>query len=179
MNHIIFFLGMVMLQIIFVTYQYILFKRKEFLYYLLYTFCITIFIFFKSFPQYNPLQYLVLKDESFTPSRSILLTGFAMYFRFGRYFTETKVLYQKLNNQLVFAEWIFLTFSFIDIFLLLSGVSFFVLEPVSQTIYLAAMPFSIYAIVYLMTRRHPLTSIYVIGSGMLLIFSSIGFIDLI
>src|SRR5438067_7518014 len=177
MNHTMFFLGMVMLQIIFVTYQYILFKRKEFLYYLLYTFCVTIFIFFKSCPQYNPFQFMVIKDEPFTAARSVLLTGYAMYYRFGRYFTETRILYKKLNRQLIIVEWIFLLFSLLDMTLLFSGVDFHVLEPLSQKIYLAAIPFSVYAIIYLITRRQPLTSIYVIGSGLLLAFASAGFID--
>jgi signal transduction histidine kinase len=172
-----FFLGMVMLQIIFVTYQFILFKRKEFFYYLLYTFCVTVFIFFKSFPQYNPARFMVIPDEPFTPARSVLLTGYAMYFRFGRYFTETRTLYLQLNKQLKFVEWVFLSFSFVDIVLLFSGVDFHVLEPLSQKIYLVAIPFSIYAIIYLITRRQPLTSIYVIGSGLLLAFAAAGFID--
>jgi signal transduction histidine kinase len=177
MNHTIFFLGMVMLQIIFVAYQYVLFRRIEFLYYLLYTFFVTVFIFFKSFPQQNLLEFLVTKDEPFTPARSILLIAYAMYFRFGRHFTETVFRFKKLNKQLIVVEWVFLGFATIDLPLLLSGVKFEVLEPVSQIIYLAAMPFSLYAIVYLVTRRLPLTSIYVIGSGLLLAFASAGFID--
>jgi signal transduction histidine kinase len=177
MNHTIFFLGMVMLQIIFVAYQYVLFRRIEFLYYLLYTFFVTVFIFFKSFPQQNPLAFLVTKEEPFTPARSILLIAYAMYFRFGRHFTETVFRFKKLNKQLVVVEWIFLAFATIDLPLLLSGIKFEVLEPVSQIIYLTAMPFSLYAIVYLVTRRLPLTSIYVIGSGLLLAFASAGFID--
>src|SRR5689334_19464369 len=100
-----------------------------------------------------------------------------MYFRFGRHFTETVFRFKKLNRQLKVVEWIFLSFAMIDLPLLLSGVKFAVLEPISQKIYLAAMPFSLYATAYLITRRLPLTSIYVIGSGLLLTFASAGFID--
>lgn len=177
MNHTLFFLGMMMLQIVFVTYQFILFQRKEFFYYLLYTFLVAIFILFKSFPQYNPLPFLVTKQEPFTPARSVLLIAYAMYYRFGRHFTETVFRFKRLNNQLKFVEWVFLAFAAVDITLLLFGVPFDTLEPVSQKIYLAAMPFSLYAIGYLITRRLPLTSIYVIGSGLLLVFASIGFVD--
>jgi signal transduction histidine kinase len=177
MNHTLFFLGMVMLQIVFVTYQYILFRRVEFLYYLLYTFLVTVVIFFKTFPQYNPLHVLIIKEEPFTPSRSLLLAAYALYFRFGRHFTETVFRFKKLNRQLIVVEWIFLGFALIDLPLLLCGVPFKFLEPVSQTIYFAAMPFSLYAITYLITRKLPLTSIYVIGSGLLLTLASAGFID--
>ena len=177
MNHTLFFLGMVMLQMIFVTYQYILFRRIEFFYYLLYTFLVTVFVFFKAFPEYNPLPFLVTKKEPFTAARSILLVAYAMYFRFGRHFTETVFRFKKLNRQLIVAEWIFLIFAMIDLPLLFSGVKFDVLEPLSQTIYLAAMPFSLYATTYLITRKLPLTSIYVVGSGLLLAFASAGFID--
>jgi signal transduction histidine kinase len=177
MNHTEFFLGMALLQVIFITYQYILFKRKEFLYYLLYSFCVTVFIFFKSYPQYNPFHFMVTEEERFTAGRSVLLTGYAMYYRFGRYFTETTSLYPKLNSKLIVAEWIFLGFSAIDMILSFNGIPFEVLEPVSKTIYLVAMPFSVYAIIYLITRSRRLTSIYVIGSGLLLLFGSVGFID--
>lgn len=168
---------MALLQVIFITYQYVLFKRKEFLYYLLYTFSVTVFVCFKIFPQYNPLEFMVIENEPFTAGRSVLLTGYAMYYRFGRYFTETPKLYPKLNRQLIIAEWVFLIFSCIDLLLLLNGVAFSVLEPLSKTIYLVAMPFSVYAIIYLITRKRKLTSIYVIGSGLLLAFASTGFID--
>jgi signal transduction histidine kinase len=177
MNHTVFFLGMLLVQVIFITYQYIVFRRIEFLYYMLYTFCVGVFVYFKAFPQNNPLPMLVIDTEVFTPARSIMLIGYAMYFRFGRHFIGIPVLYPKFDRQLKPMEWVFMTFGFIDITLLLFGVPFHVLEPVSITIYLAAMPFSVYAIIYLLTRRHPLASIYVIGSGLLLVIASIGFID--
>ena len=176
-NHTVFFLGMAMLQLVFVSYQYMLFRRKEFLYYILYSICVTIFIYFKAFPSQNPFDHLVIEDESFTPARSVLLTGFAMYYRFGRYFTETPQLYPRVNRMLQIAEWIFLSFSAIDVTLLLSGVHFNVLEPVSQLIYLLGMPFSLYIILFLITRRRKLTSILVIGSGLLLLFASAAFLD--
>ncbi|MFL5742203.1 MAG: histidine kinase [Flavisolibacter sp.] len=178
MNHTIFFLGMAMLQVIFITYQYILFKRKEFLYYLLYTFCMTIFVCFKAFPEYDPIHVFFTRPERFTAGRSILLMGYALYYRFGRYFTETPRLYPRLNRQLLVVEWIFLAFATSDLILLINGVSFNVLEPVSRMIYLLAMPFSFYAIIYLLTRKRKLTSIYVIGSGLLLAFASASFVDM-
>jgi signal transduction histidine kinase len=144
---------------------------------MLYTFCVGVFVYFKAFPQDNPFPMLVIDTEVFTPARSVMLIGYAMYFRFGRYFIGIPVLYPKFDRQLKPMEWIFMGFGFIDILLLVSGVPFHVLEPVSITIYLAAMPFSVYAIIYLITRRHPLASIYVIGSGLLLAFASAGFID--
>ncbi|HEX6332991.1 MAG TPA: sensor histidine kinase [Flavisolibacter sp.] len=179
MNHTIFFLGMAMLQLVFVSYQFVLFRRKEFFYYILYSVCVTAFIFFKSFPEHNPLSLLVTESERFTAGRSVLLIGYAMYFRFGRHFTETPVRYPRQNRQVVVAEYVFLTFAVIDIILLLNGVPFAVLEPVSQMIYLVAMPFSMYIIVFLITRRRILTSILVIGSGLLLLLASAAFIDLI
>ena len=173
----VFFLGMTLLQVIFITYQYILFKRREFLYYLLYTFCVGIFICFKAFPNYNPLPHMVIPGEPFTAARSVLLTGFAMYYKFGRYFTETPRLYPQLNRQVKFAEWILIGFSVIDIPLLLYGLPFHVLEPISRAIYLVAMPFSIYVIIFLITRRRRLTSILVIGSSLLLFFASASFVQ--
>jgi signal transduction histidine kinase len=177
MNHTVFFLGMALLQVIFVTYQFILFKRKEFLFYLLYGFCVSIFVCFKVFPEYNPFPILVDEEQRFTAGRSVMLIGYAMYFSFGRHFTETPQRYPRLNQQVKLMEWIFLGFGLTDIFLLFNGVDFYVLEPVSITIYLLAMPVSLYVILYLLTRKRKLTSILVIGSGLLLLFASAGFID--
>jgi signal transduction histidine kinase len=174
-----FFLGMAVLQLIFVTYQYILFKRKEFIYYFLYGIAVTVFICFNAYPQYNPISWLVLEDHQFTPGRSVLLIGYAMYFKFGRYFTETPLLYPKINRMVKVIEWVFLTFGCIDIPLLLFGFDFYFFEPVSKAIYLTAMPFSLYIIYFLITRKRMLTTILVIGSGLLLVFASAGFIDAI
>lgn len=176
-NHTIFFLGMAMLQLVYVSYQYVLFRRKEFLYYILYSICVTVFIFFKAFPEQNPFEQLVIEDEPFTPARSVLLIGFAMYYKFGRYFTESPQLYPRVNRLIKAGEWVFISFGVIDISLLLSGLHFNVLEPISQTIYLVGMPFSLYIILFLITRRRKLTSILVIGSGFLLLFASAAFVD--
>ena len=179
MNHTVLFMGMASFQVIFVFYQYILFKRKEFIYYILYSLCVSVFILLKTFPQYDPLRNLVTREDHFTAGRGLLLVGYAMYYRFGRYFTETQLLYKKLNRVLICAEWIFIIYGVFDMATQFAGIDYFVIEPISQKIYLAAMPFSFYVIIYLITRKRKLTSILVIGSGLLLLFASASFIDLI
>jgi signal transduction histidine kinase len=177
MDHTAFFLGMAFLQVIFITYQYVLFKRQEFIYYLLYTFCISLFIFLKTYPDYNPISVFVTKDQVFAGGRGLLLIGYAMYYRFGRHFTETPSLYKSLNRNLIIVEFLMILFGSIDIMLLVAGVDFNVLEPFSRLFFLFLMTFSLYVIGYLITRRKKLTSILVIGSGLLLLFATLAFID--
>lgn len=176
MNHTAFFLGMALLQAVFVAYHFVLFKRKEFVYYLLYTLCICTFIYFKSFPQYNPLSYLVLPHEPFTLGRSVLLTGVALYYRFGRHFTEMPVLYPTINRICRIVERSLFLFSAVDISLLLYGVHFNVLEPFSQKIYIAMMLISLVVIVFLIVQKRMLTTILVSGSGVFLLFAACTFL---
>ncbi len=179
MNYTAVFMGMAVMQFIFIFYQYILFRRIEFLYYLAYFLCILIYILFKSYSEYNPFPGMVTKNEVFTGGRGMLLIGYAMYFKFGRHFTETITLYKKLNKQVIILESVFLIYGIVDIAGQFLGVDFQKTDIITQFLFIAAIPYSLYVIIFLMMRKNALTTILVIGSGLLLVFGSASFIDMI
>lgn len=177
MNHTVFFLGMAALQVIFILYQYILFRRKEYIFYIVYSVLISLFVFFKSFPEANLVTWFSAPESGFTASRALLIMGYGMYFKFGRYFTEAHVFHKSIEQLLLVIERIFISFSMADVSLLLLGVPFQFFEVPTQILFLLSIPFCLYIIFYLIIRKRILTNIFVIGSGMLLLFGSAGFID--
>jgi signal transduction histidine kinase len=177
MNHTVFFLGMAVLQVVFITYQYALFKRKEYVYYIIYSVLISSFVCYKSFPQYNPFPMFVTPTEHFTAGRSFLVFAYGMYFRFGRHFTETMIYHKGLDKMLLWVERIFIYYGFFDLLSLIFGLPYPVLELPTRLLFLGSIPFFTYVIFFLITRRRRLTTLLVVGSAMLLFFGSAGFID--
>ncbi len=179
MNYTVLFMGMAVMQFIFILYQYILFRRIEFLYYLTYFLCILMYILFKSYPGYNPFPAMVTEKEVFTGGRGLLLIAYAMYFKFGRHFTEMVSLYKKINKQVIILESIFLVYGILDITGQFLGLDFEKTDIITQILFIAAIPYSLYVIIFLMMRKNALTTILVIGSGLLLVFGSASFIDMV
>ncbi|MDB5253697.1 MAG: histidine kinase [Flaviaesturariibacter sp.] len=177
MNHTVFFLGMAVLQVVFITYQYALFKRKEYVYYILYSLLISSFVCYKSFPQYNPFRAFVTPTETFTAGRSFLVLAYGMYFRFGRHFTETMTYHKGLDRMLHRVEQIFIGYGLLDLASLIVGLPYQVLELPTRLLFLASIPFFTYVIFFLITRRRRLTTLLVVGSALLLFCGSAGFID--
>ncbi len=179
MNHTYFYMGMAMLQVVYIAYQYILLRRREYLYYIFYTIIFSICIFFKACPELNPLKVFVIEGENFTACRGLLLVGLSMYLSFGRYFTETPTLYKKLNFQLLFVERVLLILGTIDIISQSFGMDYFAVEPISEAVYFSVMLFCIYVIIFLIRKKKVLTTILVLGSSCLLLFALLSLIDII
>jgi signal transduction histidine kinase len=177
MNHTIFFLGVCMLQLVYIIYQFLLLKRIEYLYYILYFLCLVAVILFETFPEINPFPFLVSPEDNFKASRGLLVLGYAMYFKFGRYFTETKTHYTRLNRQLEFAESFLVIFGSVDIITQSIGLADKVMDIASNAVYVALIPFCIYVIIFMITRGRKLTNILVIGSSLLFICAVGGFVD--
>lgn len=174
MNHTDIFIGISVLQFVYIAYQYFLLRRVEYLYYLIYISIISLIVLFKVHPELNPVGILVTDQEPFTAGRGLFLLGIAFYYRFGRHYTEAKLLYERLNRQLVIFEWILIGWGTFDILTQLAGMDYNILEPFSLAFFIMAIPFSVYVIIFLLSQGRVLTNILVIGSSLLLIFSSIG-----
>ena len=174
-----FFLGISCFQLVFITYQYFLLRRIEFVYYFLYSFLITIYIAGNLLPQYNPLAFSKTNENIFTIGRGIICIGYAMYFHFGRQFTDLPKSDFKANIYLRhIANTIFIIGS-IDLLLCIAGISYLQLDKVMRWIFLSIVVVSLVTIVYLFKKNDPLTKIFVIGSSLLVLGAATGLIDLL
>ncbi len=171
-----FFIGVATFQMMFIIYQYAVLKRSEFLYYFLYALLITIFVTATLMPENNPIRWLVTEQCPYLLGRVNVVMAFAMYFHFGRLFTNSKKLYPVFDTIIKLTIYVIYFLALIDILLLLSGYSYERIDRYFQYASLALAAVTIYAVVYMITRRQILTSLLVIGSFFLMIFASIGLI---
>lgn len=107
-----FLFGIVVMQIISLVYHYLIFRKGEYLYYLLYSLLIALFVSNSMFTDASPLTWLVGPERSIPLSYCLLLVAVAMYYRFVRHFTDSMHLHKVFNRITTSME------------LLLVGVSF-------------------------------------------------------
>ena len=107
MNFIYFSLGIIFLQIIYVATHYILFRQKEFLYFIFFALSVTAFFMLRIFPNLNPYNQ-VKGEEIFSSLYGCLLIAFAMYAKFLRIFLDLDQTNPKFQKVLLIAEKIFI-----------------------------------------------------------------------
>lgn len=171
------FLGMVIFQMIYIVFQYMLFERKEFIYYFVYTTMIAIYVTSKMSPAFY-FNWFYTHEKLSIIDRSSITIAFGFYFKFGRLFTKTNELYPTFNRQVIYIENFLIGIGLLDAFLILAGfLNYFDLKLFFNFIHLLLIFYTAWVVFYLLKKKNILTSILVIGCGILLLFSAISFID--
>lgn len=162
MNFIYFSLGIIFLQLIYVAMHFTLFRQKEFLYFLFFSLSVTAFCMLRIFPNLNPYKQ-VKGEEVFSSLYGCLMIAFAMYTRFLRIFLDLDRTYPKFNKLFIIIEQIFIP-SGLLVFVLgmfsLQGYSF----KIFAFLYVLSLPFYLYSIIYLGTRKRTINRIILAGS---------------
>lgn len=174
-----FFLGISGFQLVFIAYQYLLLRRIEFVYYFFYSLLITIFIIGNLLPQFNPFSFSKTNENIFIIGRGIILVAYAMYFHFGRQFTDLPKKDSSFNRFVIYVANIILVTGIIDLFLQVAGVSYLQSDKIIRWIFFSIIFVAVYIVFYLIKKRQTLTTIFVIGSLLLVVGASIGLIDLL
>jgi signal transduction histidine kinase len=100
-----FLFGMIAMQAIFFLYFFLIFKKKEFLYFLLFVLCVLSFVFILIQPRGNFLGFEIQFERLLPLPFGILFFSLAFYYRFARYFIDAPIKYQLLNKVIRWAEW--------------------------------------------------------------------------
>ncbi|MFT3682912.1 MAG: ATP-binding protein [Ferruginibacter sp.] len=173
------YFGIVFVQTIFITYQLIIFGRKEFVYYLLYTISISVFLIFQAAPQFNPLKSTIAEPEKFTLNRGVWFYVVAFYFRFGRNFCNMPDLYPKHNYILMRLEAVMFVIGGVDIITSYFYGHYYLPDSIVKYVIIAICIFSFYLIGFLGSKKILLNRILVTGSFCVLFFGTISLIDMI
>ena len=162
MNFIFFSLGVMFLQLAHILMNYILFRKKEFLYFFLAFVCITSFFVIRIFLFLNHDADLFV-EEKHTPSYGLVFLCFGMYYKFIRYYLDLAIFYPKFNKAFIIAE-----STVISAALMIFAMGFFPLQHFSlllfKYIYFLTIPFNLTFMVYLGTRGKKLNSIVMLGT---------------
>lgn len=162
MNFIYFSLGIIFLQLVYVATHYSLFRQKEFLYFIFFSLSVTTFCMLRIFPNLNPYKH-VKGEEVFSSLYGCLMIAFAMYARFLRIFLDLDQTYPKFKKLFIIIEQVFIP----------SGLLVFVLGILSLQeysikifafLYILSLPFYLYSIVYLGTRKRTINRIILVGT---------------
>lgn len=162
MNFIYFSLGIIFLQFIYIVTYYALFRQREFLYFSFFSLSIIAFCILRIFPDLNPFN-LHKGEEQFSSLYGFIFISYAMYTIFLRKFLDLELLYPRVNKSFVVFERIA-----IPIGLLIFALGFFSLQHISIKIfaiaYILALPFFLFTIIYLGTRKRIINRIILVGT---------------
>jgi len=162
------FEGFLICQLLYVLSQWLIIRRREYLYYLFYITLIWLYFLSKQeqlfgmdilFTRWPPLRVYI--------GKSLLILPYFVYFRFVRSFLEIPRDYPRLNRWIIVMERFLLAYALFDVLFMLftlnSGVQIRLYSIVFAIVFLVTIGF----IVYLIRYRQPL--IYFILTGSLLV----------
>lgn len=167
MDYLHFLFGVVAMQVVFLIYHFILFRRAAFLYYLMFSLLITLFVGLV-FNFGLPLTSSSLPAiERFSYGYSTLFIASAMYYKFIRYMSEAATKYPGFNKLVNWMEWIIIATA-----LLIAGETFISGAPdfsklIGRIVYVVGLLFQLYLIVYLV-RTKILINILIVAGGFIM-----------
>lgn len=155
------------MQVVYLIYHFILFRRAAFLFYLVFVLLITLFV--------GLVFDFGLKDSSsnlspiqrFSYGYSTLFLASAMYYKFIRYISEAATKYPSLNRWLKWMEWVIIITA-----LLIAGDTFISGAPgfskaIGRAVYVIGIFFQLYLIVFLV-RTKILMNILIVAGGFIM-----------
>ncbi|HEX4373310.1 MAG TPA: 7TM diverse intracellular signaling domain-containing protein, partial [Puia sp.] len=110
------FQGFLLCQIFYVLFQWIIIKRKEYLYYFFYLSIISLY-FLSKYESIYGISLLFSRYPILTVylSKTFLILPYFLYFRFVRSFLEMPLNYPKLNKWIIRMEWFLLFYLVFDL----------------------------------------------------------------
>lgn len=167
MDYLQFFFGVIAMQVVYLVYHLLLFRRAAFLYYLAFILLITLFIglvFNFGLTDY-PSSLPAIQRYSYGYSTMFLAS--AMYYRFIRFISEAPSNYPTFNKIVKWMEWLVIFNAVLiaaDTFISgAPGIS----KPIARIIYVIGLFFQIYLIVFLV-RTKKLMNILIVAGGFLM-----------
>ena len=172
------FIGVLLLQVIFIIYQLIIFRRQEFVWYLFYSITLAVYIVFQAEPALNPIKSTITQYEKFTLNRGCWFLFVAFYFRFGMHFCNMPHLYPRHTNILKMVTIVMFTIGSADIITSYLHGGFYFSDKYMLWIILVISAFSLYIIVFLGSKKVLFNRILVSGSMCLLAFGLMALADM-
>jgi signal transduction histidine kinase len=166
--------GVLLMMIFFTGSNYLLNKRKEFLYNCCYSACMFTLIFFVTFLERRSGVFSSLFNEYF--DFMLLTGGTVFYIAFTRKFLETKINYPLLNKIFVLEEKLVLIILACFTLIVFFTDNFQLQKAVENGMKLIILIIGIAYIVIALSKRNKLMNYLAVGNAMLIFFSIISFL---
>ncbi len=166
--YIYFYLGILFFQLVFIIYQFYIYRRIEFIYYLCYIFFVSVYHIFLATTLFNPLKFTITNESYFVIDRGVAFLCFYFYFKFGEHFCNMDTLYNSVTKVLRKVQKIILLFAIIDIITSAIAQRYFIYEPLFFSLTAILVFYSLYLVIFLVKQKDVLANILVLGTLFLL-----------
>lgn len=166
----IFFCGLLIFQSFYVLFQWLLVRRREYVYYAAYLTAVFIYYYGRFSVYYSEIPSFSLISAGLMISYNdiLLLLPSFFYFRFARHFVDISTYDPSLNLKFKRVEWALLALIFVVIFLRIIPNDINKGLPVFVALGLQLV-FSVYAMYRLYQQRRTLANFLIVGSGFALL----------
>ena len=179
MEKIYFLLGMIGMQLVYLLYHFILFKKREFLYFLLFTLGVATFVWSLHDAQ------LVFEKEGLYPenarplSFSFLFIALGIYYRFTRVFIDAPKLHPRYNRIMIFPEIIaYVTSAILALKAFVYTTSTLIIT-YGKLIFFINIPIQVFLFIYLLRTKNIYNYMLVVGSLLMTLFFKAGIVPII
>ena len=166
--YIYFYLGILFFQLVFIIYQYYIYRRIEFIYYLCYIFLVSVYHVFLATTLFNPLKFTITNESYFVIDRGIAFLCFYFYFKFGEHFCNMDTLYSNVTKVLRKVQKSILVLAIVDIITSAIAQKYFIYEPLFFLLTAILVFYSLYLVIFLVKQKDVLANILVLGTLFLL-----------
>jgi signal transduction histidine kinase len=161
----VFIFGVISFQVSYIITQWFFFRRKEFLYYILYLVLFLVYLYAYYEPQLKLTNFFLEKNENVqTFTRIIGLLIFASYVVFARYFTDSANNYPSLDLKMKWLEKFLITGFFLQLFFAFFFSSDHLREFFSWIFYIPGFSYALYLGFRLIKAKNELANYIIIGS---------------
>lgn len=170
MDYLEFFLGVIAMQVVYLIYHFILFRRAAFLYYLVFVLLITLFVglVFDFGLKETASTLPAIQRNSY--GYSTLFLASAMYYKFIRFICDAASKYPTFNKRLKWMEWVIILTAFLiiaDTFI--TGAPGFS-KMVGRVVYVTGLLFQLYVMIFLIRTKVLMNILIVVGGFIMSVF---------
>jgi signal transduction histidine kinase len=164
------FIGIVVFQLVFIIYQYLIYKRVEYVYYLLYVILVSVYHIFLDSTILNPFKFTITEESNLVIDRGIALLCYYFYFKFGEYYCNMESLYTDATKILRYVQKAILVIAILDIITAIIAQKYYIFEPFMYGFIITLTIYSFLLVMFLVKQKDILVNILVVGTLALLIF---------
>lgn len=175
-----FYLGAVGMQLVYLTYHYVLFRKKEFLYYVLFTFFFTLFFSFVTLEPLKEFGNRISNGNLFLTAMTFLMFGAAFYYKFVRYFSDSAIVTPRFNKVILATEYAMIGSAIV----MMSNTLIFdrkldFIYPILRVVYFVNILIQAMTIIFLLRSGKLLNLIIGIGSIVMAFFIKVGILPIV
>ncbi len=161
--HILFFFTS-LFQLVFMLLQWVLFRRTDYLYYILYVFCCAIFIMLRVNYVLHFLPFNLSPFWNTVTDQPLIVFAIWMYIRFGYHFLNLKQLQPKVYKVAKRLEYGFASYLLVKFLLIPLQLSYFISSLIYLIVTFLLVTLAIFVIIGLLKQKNLLNNFLVSGS---------------